>query len=155
MIMDIVEIQKLLPHRYPFLMVDAIVEMERLKRIVGIKNVTMNEYYFQGHFPGKPVMPAVLIIEAMAQTGGLLLLMDIPDRDNKLLFFVAVDGARFRRPVVPGDQLRIECNVLNWRGDFCKLEGKATVDGQLAAEGVVMCKMIDREPPASSTEPKK
>ena len=155
MILDIVEIQKLLPHRYPFLMVDAIVEVERLKRIVGIKNVTMNEYYFQGHFPGKPIMPAVLIIEAMAQTGGLLLLLDIPDRANKLLFFVAVDGARFRRPVVPGDQLRIECNVLNWRGDFCKLEGKATVNGQLAAEGIVMCKMIDREPPAPAEEPAK
>jgi len=155
MILDIVEIQKLLPHRYPFLMVDAIVEVERLKRIVGIKNVTMNEYYFQGHFPGKPVMPAVLIIEAMAQTGGLLLLLDIPDRANKLLFFVAVDGARFRRPVVPGDQLRIECNVLNWRGDFCKLEGKATVNGQLAAEGIVMCKMIDREPPVQAEEPAK
>jgi len=155
MILDIVEIQKLLPHRYPFLMVDAIVEVERLKRIVGIKNVTMNEYYFQGHFPGKPIMPAVLIIEAMAQTGGLLLLLDIPDRANKLLFFVAVDGARFRRPVVPGDQLRIECNVLNWRGDFCKLEGKATVNGQLAAEGIVMCKMIDREPPVQAEEPAK
>jgi 3-hydroxyacyl-[acyl-carrier-protein] dehydratase len=155
MILDIVEIQKLLPHRYPFLMVDTIVEVERLKRIVGIKNVTMNEYYFQGHFPGKPVMPAVLMIEAIAQTGGLLLLLDIPDRANKLLFFVAVDGARFRRPVVPGDQLRIEVNVLNWRGDFCKLEGRATVDGKLAAEGTVMCKMIDREPPAKTKEPAK
>ena len=155
MILDIVEIQKLLPHRYPFLMVDAIVEVERLKRIVGIKNVTMNEYYFQGHFPGRPVMPAVLIIEAMAQTGGLLLLLDIPDRANKLLFFVAVDGARFRRPVVPGDQLRIEVKVLNWRGDFCKLEGKATVNGELAAEGTVMCKMIDREPPRKAEEPAK
>ncbi|HEY6269827.1 MAG TPA: 3-hydroxyacyl-ACP dehydratase FabZ [Candidatus Acidoferrum sp.] len=155
MILDIVEIQKLLPHRYPFLMVDAIVEVERLKRIVGIKNVTMNEYYFQGHFPGKPVMPGVLIVEAMAQTGGLLLLLDIPDRANKLLFFVAIDGARFRRPVVPGDQLRIECNVLNWRGDFCKLEGKATVNGELAAEGIVMCKMIDREPLAKAEEPPK
>lgn len=155
MTLDIVEIQKLLPHRYPFLMVDAIVEVERLKRIVGIKNVSMNEYYFQGHFPGRPVMPGVLIVEAMAQTGGLLLLMDIPDRDNKLLFFVAIDGARFRRPVVPGDQLRIEVNVIQWRGDFCKLEGKATVDGQLAAEGIVMCKMIDREPPAKAEEPAK
>jgi 3-hydroxyacyl-[acyl-carrier-protein] dehydratase len=155
MILDIVEIQKLLPHRYPFLMVDAIVEVERLKRIVGIKNVSVNEYYFQGHFPGKPIMPAVLIIEAIAQTGGLLLLLDIPDRANKLLFFVAVDGARFRRPVVPGDQLRIECNVLNWRGDFCKLEGKATVNGELASEGIVMCKMIDREPPGKAEEPAK
>jgi 3-hydroxyacyl-[acyl-carrier-protein] dehydratase len=155
MILDTVEIQKLLPHRYPFLMVDTIVEVERLKRIVGIKNVTMNEYYFQGHFPGKPVMPAVLIIEAMAQTGGLLLLLDIPDRANKLLFFVAVDGARFRRPVVPGDQLRIECKVLNWRGDFCKLDGRATVNGQLVAEGIVMCKMIDRDSPATAEEPAK
>jgi len=155
MILDSVEIQKLLPHRYPFLMVDAILEVERLKRIVGIKNVSMNEYYFQGHFPGRPVMPGVMIIEAMAQTGGLLLLLDIPDRANKLLFFVAVDGARFRRPVVPGDQLRIECNVLAWRGDFCKLEGKATVNGELAAEGTVMCKMIDREPIAKAEEPAK
>jgi 3-hydroxyacyl-[acyl-carrier-protein] dehydratase len=155
MLMDTIEIQKLLPHRYPFLMVDAIVEVERLKRIVGIKNVSINEYYFQGHFPGKPVMPGVLILEAMAQTGGLLLLLDIPDRDNKLLYFVAVDGARFRRPVVPGDQLRIEINVLHWRGDFCKLEGRATVDGQLAAEGTVMCKMIDRDPAAKAEQPAK
>jgi len=155
MILDVVEIQKLLPHRYPFLMVDAIVEVERLKRIVGIKNVSINEYYFQGHFPGKPVMPGVLILEAVAQTGGLLLLMDIPDRDKKLLYFVAVDGARFRRPVVPGDQLLIEVKVLAWRGDFCKLEGKATVNGQLAAEGVVMCKMIDRDPAAIAEEPAK
>jgi 3-hydroxyacyl-[acyl-carrier-protein] dehydratase len=155
MTLDIVEIQKLLPHRYPFLMVDSVVEVERLKRIVGIKNVTMNEYYFQGHFPGRPVMPGVMIVEAIAQTGGLLLLLDVPDRANKLLFFVAIDGARFRRPVVPGDQLRIEVKVLSWRGDFCKLEGKATVDGQLAAEGTVMCKMIDREPPAKAEEPAK
>jgi 3-hydroxyacyl-[acyl-carrier-protein] dehydratase len=155
MILDVTEIQKLLPHRYPFLMVDAILEVERLKRIVGIKNVSINEYYFQGHFPGKPIMPGVLILEAVAQTGGLLLLMDIPDRDKKLLYFVAVDGARFRRPVVPGDQLRIEVKVLNWRGDFCKLEGKATVNGELAAEGTVMCKMIDRELAGKAEEPTK
>jgi 3-hydroxyacyl-[acyl-carrier-protein] dehydratase len=148
MIMDVVEIQKILPHRYPFLMVDAIVELERLKSIVGLKNVTINEAHFQGHFPGAPVMPAVLIIESMAQTGGLLLLKEVPDREKKLLYFVAVDGARFRRPVVPGDQLRIEMEVLNWRGDFCKLEGRATVDGKLAAEATLMCKMVDREPAA-------
>jgi 3-hydroxyacyl-[acyl-carrier-protein] dehydratase len=145
MLLDVVEIQKILPHRYPFLMVDSILEMERLKRIVGIKNVSINESYFQGHFPGKPIMPGVLIIEAMAQTGGLLLLQEVPDRENKLLYFVAVDGARFRRPVVPGDQLRLEVVVLSWRGDFCKLEGKATVKGQLAAEATLMCKMVDRE----------
>jgi 3-hydroxyacyl-[acyl-carrier-protein] dehydratase len=152
MILDVVEIQKYLPHRYPFLLVDTILEVEREKRIVGIKNVTINEWYFQGHFPGKPIMPGVLIIEALAQLGGFLLLQEIPDRDKKLLYFVAVDGARFRRPVVPGDQLRLEAKVLSWRGDFCKLEGKATVNGQLAAEGTVMCKMIDREPAAKSED---
>ena len=148
MILDVNEIQKILPHRYPFLFVDAVVEMERLKHVVGLKNVTINEAYFQGHFPGKPIMPGVLIIEAMAQTGGLLLLQEVPDRENKLLYFVAVDGARFRRPVVPGDQLRLEITVISWRGDFCKLEGRATVDGQLAAEATLMCKMVDREIPA-------
>ena len=152
MILDVTEIQKILPHRYPFLFVDAIVEMERLKRVVGVKNVTINESFFQGHFPGQPVMPGVLIIESMAQTGGLLLLQEVPDRDNKLLYFVAVDGARFRRPVVPGDQLRIEMNVVNWRGDFCKLEGRATVDGQLAAEATLMCKMVDRVPAPARVE---
>ncbi len=145
MIMDVVEIQKYLPHRYPFLMVDGILEMERLKRIVGIKNVTATESHFQGHFPGQPVMPGVLIIESMAQIGGLLCLMEVPDRENKLLFFVAVDDARFRRPVVPGDQLRIEMDVVAWRGDFCKLSGRATVDGKLAVEATLMCKMVDRE----------
>jgi 3-hydroxyacyl-[acyl-carrier-protein] dehydratase len=148
MILDVTEIQKILPHRYPFLFVDAIVEMERLKRVVGIKNVTINESHFQGHFPGQPIMPGVLIIESMAQTGGLLLLQEVPDRENKLLYFVAVDGARFRRPVVPGDQLKVEMKVISWRGDFCKLEGRATVDGQLAAEATLMCKMVDRVPAA-------
>jgi len=152
MTIDVVEIQKYLPHRYPFLLVDSILEVEREKRIVGIKNVTINEWYFQGHFPGAPVMPGVLIIEAVAQLGGFLLLQEIPDRDKKLLYFVAVDGARFRRPVVPGDQLRLEAKVLSWRGDFCKLEGRATVNGQLAAEGTVMCKMIDRERAAKAKD---
>jgi 3-hydroxyacyl-[acyl-carrier-protein] dehydratase len=149
MILDTIGIQKIVPHRHPFLMVDAILEMERLKRIVGVKNVTINEAYFQGHFPGKPIMPGVLILEAMAQTGGLLLLQEVPDRDEKLLYFVAIDGARFRRPVVPGEQLRLEVKVLTWRGDFCKLEGKASVNGELAAEATLMCKMVDRgEDPA-------
>ena len=155
MILDVVEIQKILPHRYPFLMVDGILEVERLKRIVGVKNVTINEAHFQGHFPGRPVMPGVLIIEALAQAGGLLLLLEVPDRDSKLLYLVAVDGVRFRRPVVPGDQLKLELDVLSWRGDFCKLEGKATVDGQLAVEATLMCKMVDREPPAKAEEPAK
>ncbi len=150
MILDVVGIQKILPHRYPFLMVDAILEMERLKRIVGVKNVSITEPHFQGHFPGRPIMPGVLIIESMAQTGGLLLLHEVPDREKKLLYFAAVDGARFRRPVVPGDQLKVEMKVLSWRGDFCKLEGKATVEGQLAAEATLMCKMVDRDPAAKA-----
>jgi 3-hydroxyacyl-[acyl-carrier-protein] dehydratase len=145
MILDVNEIQKILPHRYPFLLVDAILEIDRRKRIVGIKNVTMNEIYFQGHFPGRPIMPGVLIIEAMAQTGGVLLLREIPDRENKLLYFIAMDEARFRRPVVPGDQLRLEASVIYWRGNFCKLRGMATVNGELAAEAVIACKMVDRE----------
>jgi 3-hydroxyacyl-[acyl-carrier-protein] dehydratase len=152
MILDSIEIQKILPHRFPFLMVDAILEMVPMKRIVGVKNVSINEGFFQGHFPGKPIMPGVLIIEAMAQTGGLLLLLEVPEREHKLLYFVAVDDARFRRPVVPGDQLHLDLTVLSWRGrTFCKLRGKATVNGELAAEATLMCKMVDREP--SNTEP--
>jgi 3-hydroxyacyl-[acyl-carrier-protein] dehydratase len=147
MILDSTGIQKILPHRYPFLMVDGVLEIERLKRIVGVKNVSMNEDYFQGHFPGKPIMPGVLVIEALAQTGGLLLLMEVPDREKKLVYFVAVDDARFRRPVVPGEQLRLEVTVVSWRGNFCKLEGRATVNGELAAEATLMCKMVDRDPP--------
>jgi 3-hydroxyacyl-[acyl-carrier-protein] dehydratase len=152
MLLDVNDIQKILPHRYPFLLIDGIEEMERWKRIVGIKNVTINESYFQGHFPGKPIMPGVLIIESMAQTGGLLLLQEVADRENKLLYFVAIDNARFRRPVVPGDQLRLEMNVLAWRNGFCKLEGRATVQGEVAAEATLMCKMVDIDaikPPAA------
>ena len=156
MILDINAIQAILPHRYPFLLVDVIEEMERWKRIVGIKNVTINEYFFQGHFPGKPIMPGVLIIESMAQTGGLLLLQEVKDREKKLLYFVAIDDARFRRPVVPGDQLRIEVNVLAWRGTFCKLQGHASVGGELAAEATLMCKMVDidevQQPAPASVE---
>ena len=154
MILDINGIQKILPHRYPFLMVDAIEEMEPKKRIVGIKNVSVNEPYFQGHFPVKPIMPGVLIIESMAQTGGLLLLQEVEDRENKLLYFVAIDNARFRRPVIPGDQLRVEVQVVAWRGtNFCKLEGRAFVGEDLAAEATMMCMMVDVnavQPPAAA-----
>ena len=155
MLLDINAIQKILPHRYPFLLVDAIEEMEPKKRIVGIKNVTINEHFFQGHFPSQPVMPGVLIIESMAQTGGVLLLNEVPDRDQKLIYFVAIDNARFRRPVVPGDQLKLELTVASCRGTFCKLEGRATVNGELAAEATLMCKMVDlaTEPPAAPPEP--
>ncbi|HEX5426442.1 MAG TPA: 3-hydroxyacyl-ACP dehydratase FabZ [Candidatus Acidoferrales bacterium] len=149
MILDVNAIQKILPHRYPFLLVDAIEDMELKKWIVGIKNVTINEYFFQGHFPGKPIMPGVLIIESMAQTGGLLLLQEVPDREKKLLYFVAIDNARFRRPVVPGDQLRVEVKVIAFRGDFCKLEGRASVNGELSAEATLMCKMVDIETQAA------
>jgi 3-hydroxyacyl-[acyl-carrier-protein] dehydratase len=154
MILDINGILKLLPHRYPFILVDAIEEMERVKRIVGIKNVTINENFFQGHFPGKPIMPGVLILESMAQTAALLMLHDIPDRENKLLYFAAIDNARFRRPVVPGDQLKLEVTVVNWRGSICKFQAHAYVKGELAAEAELMCKMVDREPAqAAATEP--
>jgi 3-hydroxyacyl-[acyl-carrier-protein] dehydratase len=145
MLLDTIGIQKILPHRYPFLLVDAILEMEPQKRIVGIKNVTITEPFFQGHFPGKPVMPGVLIVEAMAQTGGLLLLKEVPDRERKLLYFVAIDDVRFRRPVVPGETLRIEMNVVSWRLSMCKLTGQASVNGELVAEATLMCKMVDRE----------
>src|ERR1700686_876619 len=156
MILDSVGIQKILPHRPPFLMVDNILEIERLKRIVGLKSVSINESYFQGHFPGKPIMPGVLIIEGMAQTGGVLLLLEIPDRDKKLLYFAAVDEARFRRPVVPGDQLRMEVTVLKFRGTFCKLQGVATVNGEVVAEATLKCMLVDRdsedEPSEATTE---
>lgn len=155
MILDITGIQSILPHRYPFLLVDKILEMEPKKRIIGIKNVSINEPYFQGHFPGKPIMPGVLILESMAQTGGLLLLQEIADRESKLLYFVAIDNARFRRPVVPGDQLRLEMKVVAWRGNLCKLDGLATVDGALVAEATLMCMMADRnaEAPSVPAEP--
>ena len=143
--LDINEIQKFLPHRYPFLMIDKVVEMQRFKRIVAIKSVTVNEAFFQGHFPGKPVMPGVLILESMAQAGGLLLLQEIPDRDHKLLYLASMDDVKFRRPVVPGDQLRVEVDILAWKGDRCKIQAKAYVEGNLAAEAVLLCLMVDRD----------
>src|SRR5579863_4388884 len=150
MILDNAGIQKILPHRYPFLLVDTVLEIERLKRLVSLKNVSINEGFFQGHFPGKPVMPGVLILESMAQTGGLLLLQEIPDREKKLLYLASMSDVKFRRPVVPGDQLRIEVNVLAWKGDLCKIEAKAFVDGNLATEAKMLCVMADREEPANA-----
>ncbi|MEW6757990.1 MAG: 3-hydroxyacyl-ACP dehydratase FabZ [Acidobacteriota bacterium] len=142
--MDVVEIQKILPHRYPFLLVDRILEIDPGKRIVGVKNVTVNEEFFLGHFPGRPVMPGVLIVEAMAQVGGVLLLKDMPDREHKLVLFAGIDEARFRRPVVPGDQIRFEVEVLRLKSSTCKLQGKAYVDGNLVAEAVILSAMVDR-----------
>jgi 3-hydroxyacyl-[acyl-carrier-protein] dehydratase len=143
--LDINEIQKFLPHRYPFLLIDKVVEMERFKRIVAIKSVTINEGFFQGHFPGKPVMPGVLILESMAQAGGLLLLQEIPDRDHKLLYLASMNDVKFRRPVVPGDQLRVEVDILSWKGDRCKIQAKAYVEENLAAEATLLCLMVDRD----------
>ncbi len=143
-ILDINEIKAILPHRYPFLLVDRIVEMEP-DRIVGIKNVTHNEPFFQGHFPNFPVMPGVLIVEAMAQAAGVLVLKSIEDREKKLVLLVAVENARFRRPVVPGDTLRMEMKVIKRKASVAKMAGVATVDGQVVAEAEVMCKLADRE----------
>ena len=143
-ILDINEIRAILPHRYPFLLVDRIVEMEA-DRIVGIKNVTANEPHFTGHFPDFPVMPGVLIVEAMAQTAGVLVLHNMPDRDNKLVLLVAIENARFRRPVVPGDTLRMEMKILKRKASVAKMAGVATVDGVVVAEAEVMCKLADKE----------
>jgi 3-hydroxyacyl-[acyl-carrier-protein] dehydratase len=134
----ITDIMRFLPHRYPFLLVDRIVELEPDKRIVGLKNVTINEQYFQGHFPGAPVMPGVLIIEAMAQVAGVMIYCELPAREKKLIYFTGIENAKFRRPVVPGDQLRIEMELLQRRNKFGRMNGQATVDGKLVAEATVM-----------------
>ncbi|MEO8052356.1 MAG: 3-hydroxyacyl-ACP dehydratase FabZ [Acidobacteriota bacterium] len=142
--MDIDAIREILPHRYPFLLVDRIEELEA-ERVVGIKNVTVNEPFFTGHFPDYPVMPGVLIIEAMAQVAGVLVLSGIPDRKSKLVLLAGVDGAKFRKPVRPGDQLRMEMKILRSRASMAKVSGVATVDGAVVAEAEMLCVLADRQ----------
>jgi len=143
-VLDIDAIREILPHRYPFLLVDRIEELET-ERVVGIKNVTVNEPFFAGHFPDYPVMPGVLIIEAMAQVAGVLVLSSIPDRKSKLVLLAGVDGAKFRKPVRPGDQLRMEMKILRSRASMAKVSGTATVDGTVVAEAEMLCVLADRQ----------
>ena len=154
MTFDIQEIMGFLPHRYPFLLIDRIVEFEPTKRLVAIKNVTINEPFFQGHFPGYPIMPGVLVVEAMAQAGGIIMMHELPDRDKKLVVFTGIERAKFRRPVTPGDQLRIEVEVLAFRTRAGRIEGKAYVDGKLACEATLTCQVVprSREPAARPQE---
>jgi beta-hydroxyacyl-ACP dehydratase FabZ len=141
------EIQETLPHRYPFLLVDRILEMELGKRVVGIKNVTINEPFFPGHFPGHPIMPGVLIVEAMAQVGGVLLMRSLDARaEKKVMYFTGIDRARFRRAVVPGDQIRFEVEILQLRRQLCRMRCAAYVDGKLVAEAQLSSVVVDRDP---------
>ena len=156
---DIQEILEILPHRYPFLLIDRIVEFEPKKRAVAIKNVTFNEPFFQGHFPGYPIMPGVLVVEAMAQAGGIIMMAEIPDREKKLVVFTSIDSVKFRRPVTPGDQLRLEVDVLSFKTRAGRIKGKAYVDGKLACEATLTCMVVPRareprvETPVAAPEP--
>ena len=141
---DIIKVLKYLPHRYPFLMLDRIYDMDGDRSCVGLKNVTINEPFFQGHFPGHPIMPGVLIIEAMAQVGGMLLLGTIEDPDQKVVYFMSLDNVKFRRPVLPGDQLRCELEMIQNRGRTCRMKGVAYVDGNVVAEAEMMARVVDR-----------
>jgi 3-hydroxyacyl-[acyl-carrier-protein] dehydratase len=142
--LDIHEIQRILPHRYPFLLIDRVIDLTRRERIVAIKNVTINEPFFQGHFPNLPIMPGVLIVEAIAQAGGALLLTEVEDRDQKLMVFTGIERARFRRPVVPGDQLRIEVEVKSWRMNAVRMEGRVFVGDKRVTEATVTCRLVPR-----------
>jgi 3-hydroxyacyl-[acyl-carrier-protein] dehydratase len=150
--MDIVEIMSILPHRYPMLLIDRVVELEPKTRIVALKNVTANEPHFTGHWPDNPVMPGVMTIEAMAQAGGALLLTEFSaaEREDRLMYFTGIESARFRKPVVPGDQLRIEVTVLNWRATVVKLKGVATVDGRVVSDATFTAALVPR--PRASKE---
>jgi 3-hydroxyacyl-[acyl-carrier-protein] dehydratase len=147
-VMEVTDIMAILPHRYPFLMLDRVIELERKTRIVAIKNITMNEPYFQGHFPDYPIMPGVMVIEAIAQAGGVLVLLDVLDREEKLMVFTGIERAKFRLPAIPGDQLRIDCKVLQWRSRAVRIEGRVTINGQLACEATISCGLKDRAKPS-------
>jgi 3-hydroxyacyl-[acyl-carrier-protein] dehydratase len=149
---SIQEIMDFLPHRYPFLLIDRVVEFEPKKRLVAIKNVTINEPFFQGHFPGYPIMPGVLVVEAMAQAGGMIMMAEMPDRHAKLVVFTGIERAKFRRPITPGDQLRIEVEVLAMRSRAGRIEGKAFVDGKLTCEATLTCSVVPRQQKAAATE---
>ncbi len=145
---DVNDIMRILPHRYPMLLIDRVLDLTRKQRIVAIKNVTINEPFFAGHFPGAPIMPGVLIVEAIAQAGGALLLTEVPDREDKLMVFTGIERAKFRRQVVPGDQVRIEVEVLAWREGSgrkaVRMQGIASVDGKRAAEAIVTCQLAPK-----------
>ncbi len=143
-VIDIARIMSFLPHRYPMLLVDRIIDVDPGKRIVGLKNVTINEPFFQGHYPGHPIMPGVLIVEAMAQVGGLLLMDEVADADEKVVYFMTLDNVKFRRPVVPGDTLIFELEVVQFRRGVCKMKGRGTVEGKLVAEAELMASIVDR-----------
>jgi beta-hydroxyacyl-ACP dehydratase FabZ len=140
------EVMDLLPHRYPFLLIDRILEFEMNKRIVGLKNVTINEPFFQGHFPGHPIMPGVLLLEAMAQAGGVMALKSIPPEDvkKKVLYFMSIDKAKFRKPVIPGDQVRFELELIRQRGPVMSFKAVAIVDGGVVAEAEMMAMIVDK-----------
>ncbi|MFQ6070652.1 MAG: 3-hydroxyacyl-ACP dehydratase FabZ [Candidatus Aminicenantales bacterium] len=144
-VMNIEDILKFLPHRYPFLLVDRVLELEKGKFIKALKNVTYNEHFFQGHFPQKRIMPGVLVVEAMAQTGGILLYHTLPDSKDKIFFMSKIDEVKFRRPVLPGDQLILSAEIVKLKGNFCLVRGKAKVDGEIVAEGEIMAYVTDYE----------
>jgi 3-hydroxyacyl-[acyl-carrier-protein] dehydratase len=166
--LDINQIQAILPHRYPFLLIDRVLEIERKKKIIAIKNVSINEPFFAGHFPGFPIMPGVLIVEAMAQAAGTMLLTEVEDRANKLMVFTGIEKARFRRPVMPGDQLRLEVVMLSWKASSSRssvrMEGKAFVNGKLVCDAIISAQLVsmnrgklgseaaDEASPAETTE---
>lgn len=142
---DIEKILKILPHRYPFLLVDKVIEIQKGKSIIALKNVTYNEPFFQGHFPDLKVMPGVLVMEAIAQAGGILLHCSIPEPENKFVFLSKIDKAKFRKPIVPGDQIRIEVDILKLKNRICQIRGKAMIEGEVAAEGEILAAVRDVE----------